>query len=363
MRKKLLVWLIWFSLILAGCGSKENPEEVIKQTQANLIDHMQDIVFAKKKGEFESKLKVNFSSPIANGKLWLIATGLMNNYTWLINVLWSGDFFYQGLSGSANVWLSFITTLDKIYFKLNHISANLPDPKLNAYLAMIKMAENKWFFTKNTYQTANLKTPDFRKELKKYPLFKAEKVIEKYKYQVELDKDNLAKIILDVNKQLNSWANLSLEDVKKQLTWFNVEWLLSIEQDKLHFSFSWYLENITQKVPVKLVYLNNKFRLDLPTLDLNLDKSDDNFNGYLLLKTVGVKLDVSGKLNSEEFDVNLKYNQQPIDALVDFYYKVKEKNNIKIVLPKNAIPFEEVLWGFGLNSSGLGTGDLQNIWK
>ena len=194
-------------------------------------------------------------------------------------------------------------------------------------------------------------------------MFKVEKVIKKYQYKVELNKENLAKIILDINRQLDSWINLSLDGVKKQLTWFDVEWLLSIESDKLHFSFSWYLENITQKVPVKLVYLNNKFRLDLPTLDLNLDKSDDSFNGYLLLKTVGVKLDVSGKLNSEEFDVNLKYNQQPVDALVNFYYKVNKKDNIKIVLPKNAISFEEVLWGFGLNSSGLGTGDLQNIWK
>ena len=363
MKKKILIWIIWFSLILAGCGMKENPEEVIKQTQSNLINQMKNIVFAKKKWEFESKLNVKLSSPIANGKLWLFATGLMDNYTGLVNILWSGDFSYQGLSGSANLWLSFVTTLNKIYFKLNYISANLPDPNLNAYLAMIKMIENKWFFIQNKYQTVNLKTINFQNEFKKYPLFKVEKVIKKYQYKVELNKENLAKIILDINRQLDSWINLSLDGVKKQLTWFDVEWLLSIESDKLHFSFSWYLENITQKVPVKLVYLDNKFRLDLPTLDLNLGKSDDSFNWYLLLKTVGVKLDVSGKLNSEEFDVNLKYNQQPINILVDFYYKIKGKKDINISLPKNAISFEQILWGFGMPTGSLGTSGLKTIWK
>ncbi len=353
MKKYLLFWFIWVSIILWGCGSKQNPEEIIKKTQVNIINQVQNTVFAKKKWEFDANLKVDVSTPIAKWNANLIFTWLTDNYTWLINLLWSWNASYQWLSGSVNFYLTFITTLNKVYFKLNSLKANLPDPTLNAYLAMVKLIENKWFFLPNKYQSANLKYVNFKDEFKKYSLFKVEKVLKDNTFKVEFNKESYAKIIYDVNKQLYSGLDISVNDIKNQLTWFDIEGILSIKSDYLYFEFSWYVENYNQKIPVKLVYLKNKFRLDLPTIDLNLNKNGDSFKWYLLVKTTNVKLDVNWKLNDKEFELSLSYDQNPILAKVYFVYKLYPKVNIKIQLPKNSIPFESVLNNFWWMSPSL----------
>jgi hypothetical protein len=115
--------------------------------------------------------------------------------------------------------------LKKIYFNLHKLEINIPDPTVQAYASMAKMLENKWFYTQNTQGQVNeaVKNVDFKEIFKKYALFKVEKVIEDRNYQVELNKENLAKIIVEVNKQVDSSFTGKYEDIEKQLKDFNIE--------------------------------------------------------------------------------------------------------------------------------------------
>jgi len=74
----------------------------------------------------------------------------------------------------------------------------------------------------------------------------------------------------------------------------------------------------------------------------------------MLLKTVNVKLDLTWKLNENEFSIDLSYKQAPINVKLYLDYMVKPVDNLKIFIPQNAISIEQLLGGFG---------QLNNIWS
>jgi len=92
--------------------------------------------------------------------------------------------------------------------KLSKLKVQLPDPSLQAYLAMAQMITNKWFYleiqTKSEQLSLKLKNLDLKKQFEEHSIFKVNKVIEDKKYNVSLNKDNLASIAYNVSKQINS---------------------------------------------------------------------------------------------------------------------------------------------------------------
>ena len=349
MKKILTVWFASLTLVLASCGlNKNNPEEIIKQTQINIINKIQQNVFAQKNVEFNSTLSAKASTPLGSGNWNFVFTGKTSEYTGLVNLAWKINFDVQWQSGSAQISATIITTLKKIYFSLHNLEINIPDPTVQAYASMAKMLENKWFYTQNTQGQVNeaVKNVDFKEIFKKYALFKVKKVIKDRNYQVELNKENLAKIIIEANKQIDPNFTGKYEDIEKQLKDFNVEWNLKIQPDNLHFEFSGNIENYEDKTPIQLTYLENKFKLVLPTVEFNFDVNQENFNGYIFISQANVQIPAKWKIAPTEFNISLNYNQQPIEASLNFDYKIKKLEKVIIPIPENAIDFQKIMETF-----------------
>lgn len=338
-------------LALWGCGiQKNNPEEIIKQTQTNVINKITNTVLAKKEWEFKSNINLFLNSPMWSWDLKLTLTWLANNLTWEIYLSWLINYNIPTYQEKWKIQLStkLITTVKKLYFKILNLEVQTTNPQLQAYSEMIKMLINKWFYLDlskySTNQKYNLQKVDFKKILSKYPIFKPEKTLDKNKFKVELDKDNIANIIIKANEQLKQ--QISKDEIKKSLSWFNIEWVLTIKEDKLHFEFSWYIENYNQKIPVQIKYLTNKLYIDLPTIEINLNLNKDKYDWYVNLKQQQIKLNVNWLLNNKVFEINLQYNVEPINLNLYVDYQLNTKKIQKINIPENAINLEKIINNF-----------------
>ena len=350
MKRKIFIGVLWLSL-LAWCGMKSsNPEEVIKQTQVNISNQMSKLVFAKKKAQYDSNLAIKASMPQWSWELNAVFTWKVDNYTWIVNTDISLWFVVNWMSGSASLNWKVLTTPKNLYFNLAKLDVNFPDPNIMAYVTMAKMMLNKWFvlpLQNDTSMTNAIKSINFKNEIKKYSLFKVKKVIKDRTYDVELDKENISKIIVDINKQIDPKFTWTVSEIKSELWTWNIEWTLSIQSDNLHFSFSGYVVTSNEKMPFKMDYLSDKFMIDLPSVLISLKKDQDKFNWYILIKQANQQLNVSGLLNDSEFKINLGLDNGLVKGSVALTYKAKTIDKVEINIPKNAINLEQAMWAMG----------------
>lgn len=346
---------IWLSLLLISSLSlwacwlkKEKPEEVIKTTQINVINNMISTVVAKKDVDANWKLKLNLSSPFWWGS-WEITYNWQIKWTkWNIKlwVIWNATVQWQKmwLDTSANI----IITLDKIYAKLDKLSLNTSDPTLSAYSQLAKNFVWKWFFIPNNVQKNELSNAynnlKLKEEFKKYSIFKVDEKKWDLSYKVSLNKDNLAKMIIDINKQVVKNYSWDIDGIKKAIKDEELNWLLSIDKDKTHFVFSWNVSSPSINWKLNITYKKDKFILGMDAFELNLNRNWDKFDGYILLKQQGIKVSVDGELSSDRLSLNIWYNLTPINANLNIDYTAKEIKDLKLDIPTDAIDLQKGLW-------------------
>lgn len=363
--KKIVLWTIFvYSIFLSSCAltTKQNktqsPEETIKNTQISFINNIQNNVLVAKQAEFDGSLKINVNTPSAwwNGVLsytgkWSKEAAQMNlNLSWLLNVQW--------LSWNVDLSSNFIITLDKIYIELSKLNIQLPDPQLQAYIAMSKMIMNKWFYVENSKSKISeelyvkLKNIDLKKQFEKYTLFKVNKVISDKTYDVSLNKENLSNIIYNISKEITpnfTWTKQEISDSIKEV---DIIWVLGIKGDK-YFTFSWNVTNGLNNTSFEFNYLKDKIYLKIQWIIIDLNKNDDKFNGTITLSyihDIHEKLNIDWKLNENTFELNLWYNKEPINVDINLIYNAKEIDKVDIELPKDAINFQNMIQNIMWNS-------------
>ena len=350
MKKKIILSMLFLSILwLSACWfqqKKETPEDVVRQTQSNIIDQLKKIVLAKKKVDYRANLKVNVDTPMWWWNVKINLTGEVDNYTWSIYVNLQWDWKIQNKWWDIKLQWGLITTTNNIYIRLSELDVNIPDPNIVASVTMAKMFLNKWFYIPlpdkytNSFNNNALNNIDIQKIIKKYDLLKVNKELWKYRYDVSLNKESIKKMIIDINKQINPDFSWNIEDIN--LDW-DINWVLSIDDSKTYFEFSWNVLTNEQKVPVIVKYLLDKFYIDLPILTIDLDKEWNKFKWYLLIKSTNIKTNISWILTSDKFVLNILYNENPVNVKLDFDYEAKSiwKTNVKI--PKDAISYDKMM--------------------
>lgn len=355
--KKIALWtMIVSSFFLASCSlvhKKQSPEELIKQTQNNFIESLQnDNVFAKKQAKVDGSLTVNLKSPsgnwngvlVYNWKLSSQKVDLDLNLTWSVNVQWQNY--------NLDLWTSIITSWNRIYFKLSNFQGQFSDPQLQMLVAMAKMFMNKWFYIdipKNKYWSYDsknlslkLRKIDIKKQFEKYPLFKVNKVIKDKEYEVSLNKENIAYIAYNISKEIDPNFTWTKEQILSWMKEGDIKWVLDIEGDK-YFAFSWNILNGLDKVPFVFKFLKDKFYLKTNGIIIDLDKNDDKFKGKINITQSGIVLNTDWELNDKTFKINLKYNQAPINADLWFTYNAEKLDNVDIKIPENAVKLQQAM--------------------
>ncbi len=350
--KKIIASLVIAVTLLSGCWlKKDSPEEIIKQTQNNIIQKMQKNVLAKKQVQYESNISLDAKSPFWAVNWNVLFTWISTNLTWLVNIDGNINFDIQSAkkqSWSAKIDTTLIVTLKKVYFKLSNFELSWLDPSIMMYSNMVKMILNKWFYYENNQQVINstIKNADFWKILKKYPLFKVKKEIKNRDYLVKLNKKNLEKVIIEINEQVNKNFTWNYDDLKRSLSWFDLEWELNIKSDNLHFTFSWDLRSDTENVSFQLVYLKNKIRLLSPVIEVNFDINNDKYDWYLLINKENIKIPVKWTIWENIFSADVTYKQNWVDITVNLDYKIKKTNQINIKIPDNATDVKDLMKSF-----------------
>lgn len=351
--KKITLWsivilfvVVLFSYFLIKNNNNKTPEEILKHTQSNVIENIQGNVFSNKKVDFDGYLKVDVESPfgwwnwtITYKWKWSEEKAKMDLYlTWEFNIQWQ--------SWNIDLSSSFLVTLDKVYMKFSKISATLPDPSLQTYLAMSQMIINKWFYIENKANSKqlskNLIDLDLQEQFKEYSIFKIDNVIEDKKYEVSLHKDNIASIVYNVSKKIEPDFNWTKQEILSNMKNIDLIWVIAIEGDS-YFTFSWSMTNGLETLPFELRYLKNKLYLSMQDIVIDIDKNGDNFSGKVSLNQVWVNVNIDWKLTKETFQLNVSYNQAPIKANANLVYNAKKIDNIDIQIPENATNLQDIM--------------------
>lgn len=367
MKKTLLIGLSVGMLLLSGCWMKKalNPEEVLKETQANVVGKLFSTVFGPGKkeeiGTLTAWLDVNWDKiDVKLDIKWL--ADLIDENKSAANISGVVNLNTKEVTWKVNVNLEIITTLERLFFRLNSIDVNIPNPSLQAQVSMLKVFLGKWFYLdiSKKIHTSNkagkeelldkmslnkVGMKEIEKLLKENSLLKVTKVVWKRKYNVKLNHENIAKIIAELSNF--TW---DYEKIKQQLTGFDIDAVINIETDNLHFTLSGYLISEIWKEPFQLVYLKDKFKLELPDFKIDLDLKDSNYKGYVLAwkDMIQIKIPVEWKLSKNEFSFKLsmsqQMNQQSLNFFLNIDYKAKEIETVEIKIPENAMNIEEAMW-------------------
>ncbi len=350
--KKNIIWTIMVStIVLSSCSimednSNKSPEEILKKTQSNFIENIQSNVFSNNKVDFDGSLDVDVESPFG-GWNWTISY----NGKWSqqeaevdLNVNW--EFDIQGQSWNVDLSSTFLVTLDRIYMNISKLDAQLPDPSLQAYLAMSQMIINKWFYVDNqatSQQLSNsLKNIDLKKQFKENNIFKIDSVIEDKKYNVSLHKDNVSSIIYDISKDVDPNFTWTKQEIFDNMSSMDITWVLTIEGDS-YFSLSWSISDWIQNVPFEFRYLSDKTYIKTQGIVFDINKSWSNFDGIVSMNQAWISVNVSWKLDKETFELNLSYNQAPIKANANLIYNAEKIDNIELQIPENATNLQELI--------------------
>ena len=367
-KKIAVISITLWAFALSSCGLKNSiskitnhtktPEEQIKEVQTNIIDSIKSTALAKESFKWDSKITLDVSNPML-GK-WsfnVIAKWEWKWYTWQLNTDFNISFYVLApgtkTKQSATItWnADFISTLDKVYVRLNKININSNIPELNVYSTMLEKFKNKWIYTKNQNSSKKLskllKNISLKDELSKYSILKVNKKIKENTFDVSLDKKNIATIIYNISKKADPNFSWSIENIQNTLWKDNINGIFTIIDNK-YFTFSWdYIREDGIKVPLQIKYTSKKFDVDLAwwKFKINIDKNWDDFNGYIQANTQWnlYKINVSWKLSKDDFALNFSTNIQwtSIKFSVTWNYQNLDKLSVKI--PENALPVEKVV--------------------
>ena len=366
MKKKIIASvLLLSSLSLGACNVKnvtktETPEEVIKELQVNLVDSFKSTVFAKQNAEWNSSLNINAKAPVGKASIDITMDSKQVDSTWEANIDLNGSFDFnigQALSWDFAWKIKLISTFEKLYVNLEDFNIKSSNPQLAMYNTVVSMMKGKWFYIPADPQSKQLskvfKSISLKDELKKYNIFKVNKKLADYKYDVSIDKKNLANIVYDISKKIDPSYTWTVNDIEKQLQW-DIKGILSVEENKKYFTLSGdliFADN--SKVPFVLEHTEKKFLVNInnSSFVLDLDKDGDNFKGYALFKNQQAeefKFTIDGLLNSDTFKSNLNFNENGITVDVTVKTTLKDIDKVNITIPKDAVPLSELqkqLWG------------------
>jgi len=365
MTKKLITSVLLISsLALTACGIKnivktETPEQVIKDLQVNLVDSFKETALSKQNAEWTSNINIDVKTPMWGGNLSVSMDSKWVGSTWEANLDLNGNFnvnAWQVLSWDISWKIDLISTLDKLYVNLKDFNLKTSNPQLAMYNSIVSMMKGKWFYIPTKSETKQLskalQSISIKDELSKYNVFKVNKKLWDYKYDVSIDKKNLATIIVDVSKQLDKNYTWTVSQVEKQLDW-DVTWILSIEDNKKYFTFSGNLVFADgSKVPVSVKYTEKKLYLNVnkSAFVLDLNKDWDSFDGFASFKDAQsneFKLKINAKLTEDTIEIRLAFNENNINVVVDANGKFKDIDKVNIEIPKDAVSIQELqsqLW-------------------
>ena len=280
--------------------------------------------------------------------------------TWDMTLDLNGSFDVQmpeAMTWTINWKLDVISTLNKIYLNLQDFNIKSTNPQLMMYNSFIPMFKWKWFYIENDSQTQNLtkvlSNISFKDELSKYSLFKVNKELSEYKYDVSLDKENIATIIYNISKKLDPNFSWNVEQIKNEIWSWDITWVLEIENNKKYFTFSGDVvspDNI--ETPLEVKFTEKKIYISIANGNfvLDLDRDWDDFKGYALFKdnqSNEFKLAINWTLSDDSLNLWLVFNENWI--LVDFKmtWKYKEIDKVDVTIPKDAVSIQDLQNGFG----------------
>ena len=352
--KKIVLWtLVILTPFLASCGlSKEKPQEVLKQTQVNFANSFNNTLFNTKQWTYNMSIKANVTSPMWNWNADIKLKWEWNEKKenkWNANISVNYDFNWQ--KGDIKADLDYIIAKSKYFYKLNSFISNSQDPRLAALAAYSKNIEWKWLYTPRPDNGYNddYKKINFVDKLKKYSLFKVNKVLWARKYEVSLDKDNIAQMVYEINQDFKQWTWLTVDKVKSDMTWFDISWVIEIKEDKKHFVFSWNVLNDWKKDKIVFKNLSDKFYFEVNTdnqgkIVLDVNKDGDKFKWTFTITQNGQSyvLNISWQLTKKQFDLNISTSINWINANIQTSTSVEEKKDVKIKIPQDAVSLQQL---------------------
>jgi len=403
MKRKLLVWLLFVSTVaLASCGvknaaenavskviQKEKPVDVIKDLQVNLVDSIKSTALGKTDVAGKSNIWLSVLTPWGKGNIWLAMNFESVWYTGNMNLVFTWDFdlrLPQVLTWTFSWKLDVISTLPKSYLKLEDFVIKSSDPQLMMYNSMVTMFKWKWFYVENSPEsqklTKVLSNLSLKDELSKYSVLKVKKELSKYNYEVSLDKKNIATIVYDISKKVNPDFTGTVADIEKELGSGDIVWVIKIEDNKKYFVFSGNIlepktnnnglfndrvmdnnlssdsqttgsvEDKFNKIPLVVKFTKDKlyFALDGKRFVIDLDKSGDNFKGYISYQDNQLnefKVDLNGKLNAEDFDLFATFEQNWVKVDFKMTWKYKAIKTIDVKIPEDAVSLQDLQGNLG----------------
>jgi len=390
MKKIWLVILSLWALSLSACGiknvtnivKKETPQEVIKQWQTNLVDAFKNTALSQQNLEWNTKINANVVTPLGKADLTLDMNTKSVWYTWEANIKFATNFdvnMWQAMNWNITWELSLITTFDNLYLNLKDINLKSSNPQLMVYNKFAWMMKNKWFSIPkqegNKQLEKVLSNLNLKDEVNKLCFFKVNKELWEYKYNVSLDKKNIAQFIYNVSKKIDKNYSGSINQIEQTLGSWDVNGVLNIESNKKYFTFSWdFVREDGVKIPLEIKYTEKKllFKVMKDKFILDLNKEWDNFDGFASFsdnQKNEFKLKLSWTLSKNKIIFNVLFDQNnvKVDLKINWNYTSIDKLDVKI--PEDAVPLSELqsaLWGW-ISTQWWGNVPQQNIpqtpWK
>lgn len=376
----LIKWLILSTILLgvSSCGLKEKTvDQALLENQQSIINNFKWLWLDIKLWEFKSDIKVDFKNELWE---WSWKLNLDFDYdkdkilsSWDIKAIWS--FSGWDDSWSIDLALSMITTKAKIYAKLNNLWINIWWEDSEESKAIMQMAQAyiwKWFHMELpkelVNQYSNNDTQVFKKftavmtALNKYPLLSVVKEYKNptfYDLDVELNKDNLVKIIKEVNWKIGNWTEINEEELKKSIDNSNFSANIKINREntdyfvfkmnkKSDLSSKIKLENSKTNIIFNATEWNNK-------VDIDLLKSGSKYE-WTISSTSWENTELDWTLSIELWDKSISLGwffnlSDNANLTIESKTSIKELKSVNITEPKESTDFQQammwiMMWGW-----------------
>jgi len=257
MKKSLLMWLSISIVLLSGCLVKKNldPEEVLRETQANLVDKIFDSGYLLEMKRLEEWEKWGSTG---NLTVWLSLNweeleakfdikGLSDADKWFINVTWVANFNFREISWEIQANADMVMTYENLFFRVNSLKTNLSDPSLQAQIDKLKIFLKKRFYldlsiisediSKQAEEAYFAETLKMKKLLKENSLLKVANVFWERLYKVKLNHKNITKIVTE----LSDFPVDQNEFELRLSNWIDIDAIINIKENNLYFILSLYL--------------------------------------------------------------------------------------------------------------------------
>lgn len=357
--KKIIIWtLMCSSLLLTSCSIRQeakSPEDILKQTQSNLIDSSQKTVLSKQTWEFDWDIKFDAELPNWKAKWSMSFSWKWDNKNASINVWLKSEIDAEWKKLKIDWLFDMVVTLEKLYINLSKADIETSDPNLWMITPFIKSFTWKWFSVDNDKDSiklsrsiANLKIDE---KFKKTPFFKIDKVISDREYEISLNKENIKNFIVEVNDWLKS-NKLTDEDkaqISKGLEGVDVNGTIKIEKDNKHFSYKWTLSiDWKSKEEFEVKFNTDKFYLKGANVVLDLNRDGDKFEwtaSVNIWNWMTETVDLNWELGNDKLVLDVNYNKKPMMIKVSIVYNMKA-SKVEIKIPEQSEDLQAMMWQF-----------------